>query len=124
MKRYDPFKEIDPQEWLAIEEYERVHLVQAYHRRQRVKLPDEGFHALFHVVVENQLAMGGGIPARETLQRLMAEGLDRHEAIHALGSVLASQIHKTLQENRAVDEAAYSRELNELTAESWRRSGE
>jgi hypothetical protein len=29
------------------------------------------------------------IPVEHTLQRLLSEGLDRHEAIYAIGSVLA-----------------------------------
>ena len=42
-------------------------------------------------IVENQVALGDAFAARAVLLRLMAEGLDRHEAIHAIGSVLSEQ---------------------------------
>jgi hypothetical protein len=45
-------------------------------------------HAANHVIVENQLAMGDATVVPATLARLMQEGLDRHDAIHAIGSVL------------------------------------
>jgi hypothetical protein len=40
-------------------------------------------------IAEDQIALGDEIPARRTLVRLMEEGLDRHEAIHAIDSALA-----------------------------------
>ena len=48
----------------------------------RVRLPNEKLHAVLHVVIENQIALGDEIP-----------GLDRHEAIHCIASVLAEFIH-------------------------------
>jgi hypothetical protein len=39
-------------------------------------------------MVETQIALGDETPARRTAQRLMDAGLDRHEAIHAIGWVL------------------------------------
>jgi hypothetical protein len=50
-------------------------------------------HAIAHTIVESQLATGevAGVPA--TLARLMREeGLDRHDAVHAIGSVLMGLI--------------------------------
>jgi hypothetical protein len=41
-----------------------------------------------HVVVENQVALGEVMRVPETLERLLDEGLDRHEAVYAIGSVL------------------------------------
>ena len=37
------------------------------------------------------------LPVRRTAQRLMSEGLDRHDAIHAIGSVLAGNIHDLMR---------------------------
>ena len=88
----DPLEAPEPKEWLAIDEAERIQLAQDYYRRARVRLPNEKLHAVFHVVVENQIALGDEIPVQSTLQRLMVEGLDRHEAIHAIASVLAEFI--------------------------------
>jgi hypothetical protein len=45
-------------------------------------------HAVMHVIIENQVALGDEVPAQRTLRRLMAEGLDRHQGIHAISSVL------------------------------------
>jgi hypothetical protein len=54
----------------------------------------------------------------------MAEGLDRHDAVHAIGSVVAKQMYTMLKERRLHDAAQYAAQLDELTAESWRMSGD
>jgi len=90
--QYDPLEAPEPEEWLAIDEAERIDLVKDYHRRARVRLPNEKLHAVFHVVVENQITLGNEIPVQSTVQRLMAEGLDRHEAIHAI-AFCARRVH-------------------------------
>lgn len=76
--QYDPLEAPEPEEWLAIDEAERIHLAQDYHRRTRVRLPNEKLHAVFHVVVENQIALGDEMPVQSTVQRLMAEDLHSH----------------------------------------------
>jgi hypothetical protein len=81
MKSYDPRKAPDPQQWLAFTELERITLVRDYHRHKRVRLPNEQVHAITHAIVENQIALGDETPVRRTLQQLMGEGLDRHQAI-------------------------------------------
>jgi len=82
-----------------------------------------------HVIVENQIAIGDEIPVRRTAQRLMAEGLDRHEAIHAIGMILMEFISDLMKqpdseqpERRPDPNRPYYAALEELTAESWRRS--
>ena len=55
-----------------------------YHRRAGIFPPNEQLHATFHVVVENQIALGDELPVRRAVDRLMAEGLDRHQAVHAV----------------------------------------
>jgi hypothetical protein len=88
MKNYYPLRDPNSTEWLNLDEQERIGLVTDYHRKKRIELPNRMVHAAFHTAVENQLAEG--IPdVRDALTRLMGEGLDRHEAIHAIGSVLA-----------------------------------
>ena len=91
--QYDPHEAPESEEWLTIDEAERIRLAQDYHRRARVRLPNEKLHAVLHVVIENQIALRDEIPVQSTVQRLMAEGLDRHEAIHAIASVLAEFMH-------------------------------
>jgi hypothetical protein len=61
------------------------------------------------------------VPA--TLAQLMHEGLDRHDAIHAIGSILMGIVFDVLteKEGAGVDiNARYGRELAALTAASWR----
>jgi len=87
--RYDPHRHMDPQAWEALDESERIESVLQYHRRNRISLPSEDLHAATHVIVENHVALGDAFPACAVLLRLMQEGLDRHETVHAIGSVLS-----------------------------------
>jgi hypothetical protein len=123
MKRYDPLKAPDPKAWLALGEQERIDLVQDYHRREQITLPNETAHAVVHAVVENQIALGDELPIERALHRLMAEGLDRHDAIHAIGSKVANVFHDILKNARsdADPNLAYCASVEQLTAEDWRR---
>jgi hypothetical protein len=122
--RYDPEEAVDPEEWLASDESERIESVRRYHRRKRIRLPNDRLHAhsLMHVVVENQVALGKEFPAESVLARLMREGLDRHEAIHAMASVLAGHIYRALKGGGGASDlnAEYVERLQRLTAEAWR----
>jgi hypothetical protein len=126
MQRYDPLQAPNQQEWLALDEDDRNELVQDYHRRAGIRLPRISMHAMFHVVVENQVALGDETPVARTLDRLMAEGLDRHDALHAIGSVLADCIHEAASEPARADATEARRDyfaaVEELTAEDWRQS--
>jgi hypothetical protein len=64
----------------------------------------------------------------------MSEGLDRHEAVHAIGSVLAGHLNDLMREIKSGDDRVdttsrrdpnedYFAELEALTAEAWLRSG-
>lgn len=64
----------------------------AYHERMRVQLPNAMLHATLHTIVENPNAMGDETVVKDTLKRLQREGLDRHEAVHAVGSALVDQM--------------------------------
>jgi hypothetical protein len=110
--------------WLALDEGERIELVRGFHARHKIRIPNPEAHAVIHAIVENQLAEQ--LPAAvAALDRLKAAGLDRHEAVHAIGSVLMEHM-RTLM-NGARDSAdpngLYVAALEKLTAESWRRSG-
>jgi hypothetical protein len=86
--RYDADDQPHSVAWLELDETERIDAVMDYHRRAGVKLENLKLHAITHVVVENQVALGEPTPVPATLNRLVDEGLDRHEAIHAVGSIL------------------------------------
>ena len=124
MDRYDPEVVPDSTEWLALDEDERVLLVEEYHRDARISLPRRArrLHASIHTIVENQMALEDQTIVRATLQRLMEAGLTRHEAIHAVGSVLTEHIYDLLHTKSlpAEGHAAYYAALQQLTAEKWR----
>lgn len=125
MKTYDP--EVGPSaaEWLAIDEAERIVLVESYHRRRRIRLPQLTVHATIHVVVENQIALGE-VVVTDALARLRTEGLTRHDAVHAVGMVLAGQIYELLQSppaDTSDPNPPYFDRLRRLTAAEWLRSG-
>ena len=114
MEKYDPLESPKSPEWLDLDEQERIGLVTDYHKKKRIELPNRLVHAAFHTAVENQLAEG--IPdVRDALARLMGEGLDRHEAIHAIGSVLAECAWTALRPK------ASGADLNEVYLENLRR---
>ena len=123
--RYDPNRQPDCEEWSDLDESERIDLVVDYHRGARIAVPNLSIHASLHVIVENQIIMGNETPVAATLGRLMAEGLDRHDAIHAIASVLSCVMFDTmkLQPNGDLN-AAYFREVADLTAARWRSQAE
>ena len=124
--RYEANEQPHSQIWLELDESERIDAVMDYHRRTRVKLENPELHAIAHVVVENQVALGEATSVPATLDRLMDEGLDRHEAIHAIASILMSIVYDVTRKADDGDDtnAKYSRELAKLTAADWRSQAE
>lgn len=121
---YDPLVAPDPDVWLSLDEQERIILVTDHHRHASAELPNEELHAMMHVVVENQIAEGDEIPTRATLDRLIVEGLDRHEAIHAIAGVLAEFMFEALGGGVSGGNEKYYRQLEKLNAAEWRESFE
>jgi len=127
MERYDPEMEPVGAVWLEIDEGERLLLVEEYHRDARIALPKRArrLHASMHVIVENQLALNDE-PVVRALARLMKEGLSRHDAVHAIGSVVAENIHDLLKQEDSPDivRVRYYAAVERLTAATWRASGD
>ena len=124
MRKYNPDKDPDPADWLRADESARIELIRAYHRARRLTMPKEKAHAVVHATVETQLAQG--LPAvTGALARLRESGLDRHAAIHAIGSVLLEHLQALARATGPAGDPnpAYFAALHRLTAESWRRSG-
>jgi hypothetical protein len=71
MQRYNPLEAPDPEQWLALDEKKRIDLVRDYHRRARIRLPNEKAHATFHAIVEAQIALGDETPVRRTAHGMM-----------------------------------------------------
>jgi hypothetical protein len=120
--QYDADEQPDPDVWLELDETERLDLVIDYHRCTAVQLEAAEPHAIAHVVVENQIALGEATPVPGTLDRLLDEGLDRHDAIHAIGSILMRIVFDAAHEREDGGDinAKYNRELAALTAAGWR----
>jgi uncharacterized protein DUF1841 len=124
--RYDP--EVAPvaEDWLTLDEGERIQLVEEYHRDARIPLPKRArsLHASMHVVVENQLASNDE-PVVRALARLMKEGLSTHDAVHAIGSLVAEEVYDLLKQAEPPDtvRARYYAAVERLTAGGWRTGG-
>ncbi|MBL8816311.1 MAG: hypothetical protein JNL58_09790 [Planctomyces sp.] len=127
MKVYDPSTQPDPKQWLELDEQERIGLVVAYHRKQRIKLEKTRVHAAFHVIVENQIAEGLKSTER-AITRLLAEGLSRHEALHAVMCVLVGHLNEAMSSPEGFSalaaQAKYEAELDRLTVSEWHRISE
>lgn len=108
--------------WLEDDESLRAAAVESYHRglANHPAMPNPRLHALMHVIVENQLAADQPVEVRPTLERLVDDGLTRHEAIHAIGSVVAEQLFKVMNEGVDLDRDLVTRSLATLRAASWR----
>jgi hypothetical protein len=121
VNRYDAEVQPVPAEWLAVDEQRRISLVEKYHRESRVKLPSLKAHAVFHVIIENQLAEGLE-PVVRAMARLKSEGLSRHESLHAVGSVLAEHVHGLMngKVNEHEAQAIYNAAVERLSGKEWR----
>ena len=125
MNGYDPDITPDAKEWLALDEGERLALVEGYHRDARIALPRTArrLHATIHTVVENQLALNDE-PVVRALGRLMKEGLSRHDAIHAIGSLVAEHVNDLLKLKDAPEtsRARYYAAIERLTVAQWHKN--
>jgi len=93
IESYDPHVPPDALAWLETDEKQRVELVKAYHHSIG-EMSQEVVHSTLHVIVENQAIMGDKMPVKEKLRQLMAQGLDRHDAIHAISIALVKHLDR------------------------------
>jgi uncharacterized protein YoaH (UPF0181 family) len=123
--RYDPLEAPDAEKWLELDEDERIGLVLEYHTGAGIEIPNVDLHAMLHVIVESQIAQGDTLPVRRKVQQLMAQGLDRHEAIHAIASVLINHTRDVVSDPAPEDDQnpRYYAALRRLTARKWLRLG-
>jgi hypothetical protein len=119
--QYDPLVAPDPQAWLSEPEAGRLGAVLQQHMRTAARVGNLQLHAAIHTTVETQIAERYANSVK-ALERLVSEGLDRHEAIHAIGTAVAKHVFRVLQGD-AFDDKAYGSALDALDAETWRQSG-
>ncbi len=118
---YDAAVGPNPKDWQRWDEDERVLAIEEYHRCEQPHEPADNpkMHALLHTVVETQLSNGEPSEIGEALVRLTAEGLNRHEAIHAMGTLVAEMLFAVLDQGRDPDIRAYRQALADLSARQW-----
>jgi hypothetical protein len=103
---YDIANPPSREEWLAMDESERIAAVQEAHHRTRSPVGQSApAHAAIHVVVENRLAEGHAVVVA-AYDRFRAAGLGRHATIHALASVVTRHMLAAVQEERFDPDAA------------------
>ena len=124
---YDPNQAPDPQAWLALDEGVRIAQAEVFHKKRRIRMPGPKAHATFHAVVENQIAEDIATVVR-AVPRLMAQGLSRHDAIHAIGWVLAQHVHELMTSSQpgapGVANARCAAEVERLQAQDWLSQGD
>ncbi|MEO7192256.1 MAG: hypothetical protein ABI051_14485 [Vicinamibacterales bacterium] len=122
---YDPDVAPPAEEWMGADDSDKLVAVMTYHRQARIAVANARLHAAIHVAVENQLALGEPVVV-DTHARLQREGLMRHDSIHALGSVLVSELAAALESptDKAGLASSYLSGLADLTALRWRNGGD
>ena len=119
--RYDARHAPDPDAWLAMDESDRLIAVLLHHAENapHAPAPSPDAHAVMHVAVETQIALGTPPATAATLRRLIAEGLSRHDAIHAVAGALSGMLLEMSQRMVPFDPVAYERDLAQITAAGW-----
>jgi hypothetical protein len=124
MEKYNPSKPPNPEQWLALDESSRIGLVReyvdAYETDAVTEEEAKNLHAVIHVIIENQLAENVD-PVPDTLKRLIKQGLTRHNAIHAIGSILAEELFDVMQGSTELPTPLYNARLEKLTAKRWKK---
>lgn len=119
---YDPHVCPVAEEWLLLDEQDRMSQAEKYHKKRGIRLPNAKVHATFHVIVENQIAEGLA-PVVRAMDRLVRQGLDRHDAVHAIGWVLTQHLYEQMNAEKPDDKdvvnARYAAAVERLTAEDW-----
>ena len=116
MRSYNPTKAPPAREWLALSEPERLRLVQVFHEAHGEYGESLDAHCGVHAAVETQLAMKAS-GSRDALSRLRKQGLNRHEAIHAIGMALIEHLREAARGDAAT---SYEQKLANLDALDWR----
>jgi hypothetical protein len=74
--------------------------------------------AIFEAI-ENQVRDNNPPITRETLDRLIAEGFSKHEAMKMIGFALANEISEIMNNKQLFNEERYSQNLGNLPDLPW-----
>lgn len=121
--KYNPLKAPKPKEWLAISEEKRIALIEAYHVKEKIPLENVKVHASFHAIIENQAALGPQTPVKAAIKRLVLQGADRHEAVHAIVNVFVKYYWEVMNTDKYSDgkdmNRDYEEEVRNLTLQKY-----
>jgi hypothetical protein len=108
-------------EWLAMDEADRIAIIEEAHVRTRAAVGSSAnAHASIHVAVENRLAAGdAGVVA--AFERCRAAGLDRHTTIHALASVVTRHMLAVLEQRPGFSQEEADRDYAALDPAAFER---
>jgi len=122
MKEYDALIKPEPEKWLELSEESRIAMIESYARNHETTIEEEALllHSSIHMVVENQLAENIE-STKETYNRLLRQGLYRHETIHAIGAVVTEDIYDMLKNSETFNHDKYKNRLRKLTAKRWKK---
>ncbi len=118
---YDPLVAPDPEEWLDMDDGEKQYLISSALHDYEAGI-GEGFeaHCIMHLIVENQVALNeADTPTGEQMDRLMSAGLNRHEAIHALGNVIMCQMWEMQTKRKEMTPVSLAKEMRSLKSKDW-----
>ena len=120
MESYNASRNINSALWLNLDEAVRLELIEEYVEdfEKEIDSSKKNIHASVHMVVENQLALGEE-PALNAYSRLLRQGLNRHETIHAIGAVIFTDIYEAMQNKDNKPITSYKSRLRKLTAKKW-----
>lgn len=128
---YDPATgPSDPARWLELDEHDRLDAIGAAHEgafAPKAVARDEvnpNAHNAFHMIVENQLAADDPPQARQALARLVAAGLDRHEALHAIVALVTDHLWIASRTGKAFSAQSYTKELARIDRAWWEARAE
>ncbi|MGE0417002.1 MAG: DUF1841 family protein [Acetobacteraceae bacterium] len=124
---YDPLQPPDPAVWQEASSEDRIRVVRAYHEAAGMSGSALTVHGGLHVTVENQIALNDPPIVAVKVQQLMAQGLDRHQALHAVASVLIDHMRRMTAPGRRPMERealaeAYIGAVRRLNARKWLKS--
>lgn len=118
---YDVENPPAPEAWLAMDEGERIAMIEEAHRRTNSPTGQSPHaHAAIHVAVENRLAEKHA-PVVAAYERFRAAGIQRHTTVHALASVVARHMMDILEQRDDFDQARADRDFDALDPNDFKR---
>jgi len=81
------------------------------------QLEEDGVNPVMHLVIHQAVLnqINGELPpVNDIYQKLLAQGIDRHEATHRIGTVFMEEFYLALKADRPFDETRYLHQLKQL----------